>query len=221
MSNSVYHIWVQWLSSATRCSLCFDFRKKRPRTPFLLPFFSPLLRSRSTAIPMEQVQHLQTILQQVPLLCQLLQIQWTIPPLTDTEIPFTQPQVFFSSSQFLFCIFAVKRLWHGNGYHSPPSFLNHLRCLDLRPSMKINQSKLCIRPAWFHSILKLVSVWPREALSILTFQSWPVWKDQLQQGGKIMSSSTEWLGIGKTRWEQKESVDNPRFKAEKKRGILQ
>lgn len=125
---------------------------------------------------MEQVQHLQTILQQVPLTCQLSQIHWTIPPLRDMEIAFTQPQVFLSFSQFLFCIFAVKRLWHGNGYHSPPSFLNHLRWLDLWPSMKINQTKLRIKPACFHSILKLVPVWPREALSILTFQSWPVWK---------------------------------------------
>lgn len=146
---------------------------------------------------MEQIQHLQTILQQVPFLCQLSQIQWTIPPLRDMEIPFIQPQVFFSFSQFLFCIFAVKRLWHGNGYHSPPTFLNHLRCLDLRPSMKINQSKFYIKPAWFHSILKLVPVWPREALSILTFQSWPVWKDLLQQGAKRWALSPNELEFEK------------------------
>lgn len=202
---------VSYLSTVTKwcytlfitTNLSSDFKKKRTKPPFVT--FSPL-HSRSTAIPMEQVQHLQTILQQVPLLCQLSQIQWTIRPLRDMEIPFTQPQVFFSFSQFLFCIFAVKRLWHGNGYHSPPSFLNHLRWLDLWPSMKINQSKLCIKPAWFHSILKLVPVWPREALSILTFQSWPVWKDWLQQGGKMMSSFTKWVGIWKTRWKQKETV---------------
>lgn len=143
---------------------------------------------------MEQIQHLQTI--QVPLLCQLSQIQWTIPPLRDMEIPFTQPQVFFSFSQFLFCIFAVKRLWHGNGYHSPPSFLNHLRWLDLQPSMKTNQSKLRIKPAWFYSILNLVPVWPREALSILSFQSWPVWEDRLQ-GDKMMTFSPNELEFEK------------------------
>lgn len=165
-------IGVLCLRGATQCSLlliCILTFKKRQYNPFFC--FPSFPHSRSTVVPMEQVQHLQTILQQVPLLCQLSQIQWTIPPLTDMEILFTQPQVFFSFSPFLFCIFAVKRLWHGNGYHSPPRFLNRPRWLDLQPSMRRNQPKLHIKPAWFHSILKLVPVWPRETLSILTFKA--------------------------------------------------
>lgn len=139
-------VCVSYLSTVTEwCYMSFittdlssDF-KKQTNPQNLLFVISPSLHSRS-AIPRQQVHHLQPILQQVPLLWQLPRIQWTIPLLRDMEIPFTQPQVFFSLSQFLFCIFAVKKLWHRNGYHSPPHSLNHLRWLDLRPSMKINQS---------------------------------------------------------------------------------
>lgn len=44
------------------------FLKSRKKKSLFINFFYP--HSRSTVIPMEQVQHLQTILQQVPL-CQL------------------------------------------------------------------------------------------------------------------------------------------------------
>lgn len=176
---------------------------KRQYNPFCC--FLSFPHSRSTVVSMEQVQHLQTILQ-VPLLCQLWQIHWTIPPLTDMEFLFTQPQVFFSFSPFLFCIFAVKRLWHGNGYHSPPCFLNRLRWLDLQPSMRRNQSKLHIKPAWFHSILKLVPIWSREALSILTFKADQWEKTSFSKEVKFKSSFTKWVGIWKARWKQKETV---------------
>lgn len=200
---------------ATNLFLIF---KKRQYNPFC--YFPSSPHFRSTVVPMEQVQHLQTILQQVPLLCQLSQIQWTIPPLTDMEILFTQPQVFFSFSQFRSCIFAVKRLWHGNGYYSPPRFLNHLRWLDLQPSMRRNQSKLHIKPAWFHSILKLVPLWPREALSILTFKADQCEKTSFSKEVKLWALSPNELESEKQDGSKKRQYWQTQFKAEKKYSIL-
>lgn len=220
VSVCMYHLSTvtEWGYTVFIAANLFLIFKKRQYNPFC--YFPSSPHSRSTVISMEQVQHLQTILQRVPLLCQLSQIQWTIPPLTDMEILFTQPQVFFSFSQFLFCIFAVKRLWHGNGYHSPPRFLNHLRWLDLQPSMRRNQSKLHIKPAWFHSILKLVPVWPREVLSILTFKADQCEKTSFSEEVKLWALSPNELESEKQDGSKKRQYWQTQFKAEKKYSIL-